>query len=230
MKRLLIIAAAVAATVLALHLLSAGQVSAQTPTPIPAGNYRIVIDCNAYYAGATGLTFTLNGTPLPGATPALSLKCSPDGQARQNIQAGQSWNDFKLQYWCTTGAPAGTPTPNTLDVPPSAELDTWYASICPSTGITHPSPTPTPGGPSPTPTNTPTPGPSPTPTPKNAEVQIDLVPVGGIAETSDVDAAALGATDSGGSSGTTNAVIGGIAVGLIVLGTGGWYARRRWLS
>jgi len=55
-------------------------------------------------------------------------------------------------------------------------------------------------------------------------------PVGGIAEAPDVDASALGATDSGGSSSATYAVIAVVAVGLIVLGTGGWYARRRWLS
>jgi len=54
--------------------------------------------------------------------------------------------------------------------------------------------------------------------------------VGGIAEAPDVDASALGATASGGSSGTTYAVIAGIVAGALMLGAGGWYARRRWLS
>ena len=53
---------------------------------------------------------------------------------------------------------------------------------------------------------------------------------GGIAEAPDVDASALEATTSGGSSGTTYAVIAGIAAGVVLLGAGGWYARRRWLS
>jgi len=54
--------------------------------------------------------------------------------------------------------------------------------------------------------------------------------IGGIAEAPDADASALEATASGGSSGTTYAAIAGIAAGLVVLGAGGWYARRRWLS
>jgi len=53
--------------------------------------------------------------------------------------------------------------------------------------------------------------------------------VGGIAEAPDADAS-LEATDSGGSSSTTYAVIAGIAAGAVLLGAGGWYARRRWLS
>jgi len=66
---------------------------------------------------------------------------------------------------------------------------------------------------------TPTPTPTPTATPFR---------IGGIAEAPDVDASALGATASGGSSGTTYAVIAGIAAGALMLGAGGWYARRRW--
>jgi len=54
-----------------------------------------------------------------------------------------------------------------------------------------------------------------------------VLAVGGVAEVAGADAAAMGATDSGGSSGTTYAVIAVAVVGLIVLGTGGWYARRR---
>ena len=54
--------------------------------------------------------------------------------------------------------------------------------------------------------------------------------IGGIAEDPGADASALEATTSGGSSGTTYAVIASIAAGLVVLGAGGWYARRRWLS
>ena len=54
--------------------------------------------------------------------------------------------------------------------------------------------------------------------------------IGGIAEAPDADASALEATASGGSSGTTYAVIAGIAAGALMLGAGGWYARRRWLS
>jgi len=225
MKRLLIIAAAVAATVLASLLLSGSQVSAQTPTPtptpIPAGNYRMVIDCDGYYAAATSLTLTLNGSDV--VTIPLSLRCSPGGQARQNFSAPSNWNDLKLQYWCglatptlppTPTPPPATPTtvpPDTLDipVPPRVELENWYLLNCPSTGITHGPDDGDPGEP---------------------RIQLDLAPVGGIADAPDVDAAALGATDSGGSSGTTNAVIAVAAVGLIVLGTGGWYARRRWLS
>jgi len=52
-------------------------------------------------------------------------------------------------------------------------------------------------------------------------------PVGGIAEAADADALPLGATASGGSSGTTYAVIAGIAAGAVLLAAGGWYARRR---
>jgi len=54
--------------------------------------------------------------------------------------------------------------------------------------------------------------------------------VGGIAEAPDADTSTLGATASGGSSGTTYAVIAGIVAGALMLGAGGWYARRRWLS
>jgi len=56
------------------------------------------------------------------------------------------------------------------------------------------------------------------------------ISIGGIAEAPDADASALEATTSGGSSTTIYAVIAGIAAGLVVLGAGGWYARRRWLS
>jgi len=54
--------------------------------------------------------------------------------------------------------------------------------------------------------------------------------IGGIAEAPDADASALEATTSGGSSTTTYAAIAGIAAGVVLLGAGGWYARRRWLS
>ena len=55
--------------------------------------------------------------------------------------------------------------------------------------------------------------------------------IGGIAEAPDADASALEATTTtGGSSTTTYAVIAGIAAGIALLGAGGWYARRRWLS
>ena len=223
MKRLLIIAAAVAATVLALQLSSATEVAAQTP--IAAGSYRIVIDCDGYYAGATSLTLTLDNSDV--VTIPVSLQCSPNGQARQDFTAPSNWNDSKLKYWCDNTKPVATPPPpplNTLDipVPPRVELDKWYGLICPSTGVSHPGPTPTPGGPTPTVIPTAAPG-----TPR---VQFDRNPVGGIAEVAGAEAAALGATESGGSSGTTYAVIAVVAVGLIVLGTGGWYARRRWLS
>ena len=60
---------------------------------------------------------------------------------------------------------------------------------------------------------------------KEAEMSI-----GGIAEAPDADASALEATTSGGSSTTTYAAIAGIAAGVVLLGAGGWYARRRWLS
>jgi len=54
--------------------------------------------------------------------------------------------------------------------------------------------------------------------------------LGGVAEAPDADTSTLGATASGGSSGTTYAVIASIAAGIVLLGAGGWYARRRWLS
>jgi hypothetical protein len=54
--------------------------------------------------------------------------------------------------------------------------------------------------------------------------------IGGIAEAPDADASSLEATASGGSSTTTYAVIASIAAGIVLLGAGGWYARRRWLS
>ena len=57
-----------------------------------------------------------------------------------------------------------------------------------------------------------------------------FLPIGGIAEAPDADASSLEATTSGGSSGTTYAAIAGIAAGVVLLGAGGWYARRRWLS
>lgn len=52
--------------------------------------------------------------------------------------------------------------------------------------------------------------------------------VGGIAEAPDADASALGATTSGESSAPPYAAIAGIAAGAVLLGAGGWYARRRW--
>jgi len=51
--------------------------------------------------------------------------------------------------------------------------------------------------------------------------------IGGIAEAPDVDASALGAAASGGSS-PPYAAIAGAAMGLVVLGAVGRYARRRW--
>jgi len=201
------------------------------PTPIPAGQYQVVIDCDGFYAGAASLTLTLNNNDVK--TFPLSLNCSPGGQARQTFKAPSDWNDSKLNYWCSSTKPTTPPPPpplNTLDirVPPRVDLDKWYALQCPSTGIGHP-PSPTP-----TPTGTPPPEPPiptviPTAAPGVPRVQIDRVPVGGIAEVAGAEAAALGATDSGGSSGTTYAVIAGIA-GVALLGAGGWYARRRWLS
>jgi len=205
MKRLLIIAAAVAATVLASLLLSGSQVSAQ----IPAGNYRIVIDCDGKYVGATSLTLTLNGSDV--VTIPLSLQCSPSGQARQNFSAPSNWNDSRLQYWCDNTKPAAPPPPpplNTLNIPVPLQLDKWYLLLCPSDGTTHTATDGAPGQP---------------------RIQLDSNPVGGVAEVADADASALGATDSGGSSTATYAVIAGIA-GVALLGAGGWYARRRWLS
>jgi len=62
-------------------------------------------------------------------------------------------------------------------------------------------------------------------------IKIDMdVSIGGIAEAPDADASALEATASDGSSGTTYAAIAGIAAAAMLLGAGGWYARRRWLS
>ena len=74
--------------------------------------------------------------------------------------------------------------------------------------------------------------------PSNSDLDIDLnivcqtgePPVGGVAEAPDVDTISLGAKASGGSSTTTYAVIAGIAAGAVLLGAGGWYARRCWLS
>jgi hypothetical protein len=57
----------------------------------------------------------------------------------------------------------------------------------------------------------------------------ELDGVGGIAEAPDVNASAPESTASGGSSGTTYAVI-AVVAGVALLGAGGWYARRRWLS
>ena len=79
----------------------------------------------------------------------------------------------------------------------------------------------------PTPTPTPTPPPTPTPTPTPTRTPTPRTGIGGIAEAPDADASTLGATASGGSSGTTYAVIAGIAAGAVLLAAGGWYARRR---
>jgi len=68
-----------------------------------------------------------------------------------------------------------------------------------------------------------TPTPTPTATPR-------FPPVGGIVEAVDAEASPVGATDSGSSSGTTYALLAGTAAVLVALGTGGWYARRRWLN
>jgi hypothetical protein len=69
----------------------------------------------------------------------------------------------------------------------------------------------------PTPTTTPTATPTPTP-----------APVGGVAEAPNGEESALGATDSGGSSDTTYAIIAIVAAGVVLLAAGGWYARSRW--
>ena len=198
-----------------------------TPTPIPPGQYRIVIDCDGYYTGATSLTLTLNNNEV--TTIPLTLNCSPGGQARETLNAPSNWNDSKLKYWCDVTKPSAPPPPplNTLDipVPPRVELDKWYGLECPSTGVGHP-PTPTPGA-------TPTPGgPAPTPIPTVApgepRIQLDRNPVGGIAEAPDVDASPLEGTASGGSSSAPYAAIAGAAAaGVVVLGAGGWYLRRR---
>ena len=209
MKRLLIIAAALIACMAAVYAISVSVSDAQAPNP--EGNYQAVVNCGNYQVGITAMTPTFNGTPVP-LTPVFGMECSPAGGGRTKFKMGSQWNDLRVQYWCKEPTPGVTPTPNTLEIPATAGvvLDKWYTLVCKSTGITH---TPQPGDP-----------------PGDAQVQIDLSKVGGIAEAPDGDAAALGATDSGGSSGTTNAAIAVVAVGLIVLGTGGWYARRRWLS
>jgi len=55
--------------------------------------------------------------------------------------------------------------------------------------------------------------------------------VGGIQNLPDIAESAAAAESSGGSSSLPYAAIAGAAVGLVVvLGAGGWYARRRWLS
>jgi len=54
--------------------------------------------------------------------------------------------------------------------------------------------------------------------------------VGGIQNLPDIAESAAAAESSGGSSSLPYAAIAGVAAGLVVLGAGGWYARRRWLS
>ena len=189
--------------------------STPTPTPTPPPgvggvgvNHQMVIDCDGYYAGATSLTLTLDTNVV--TTFPLSLNCSPGGQARQTFKAPSNWNDLKLVYWCDVTKPTTPPPPpllNTLDVPPSVQLDKWYALSCPSTGTTHGPDDGDPGEP---------------------RIQVDLLPVGGIAEAPDVDASALGATASGGSSSPPyGAIAGAAAGGALLLAAGGLWARRR---
>jgi hypothetical protein len=60
---------------------------------------------------------------------------------------------------------------------------------------------------------------------------LSAVGVGGIQALPDTaESAPATAESSGGASSATYAAIGGVAVALVVVGAGGWYARRRWLS
>lgn len=82
--------------------------------------------------------------------------------------------------------------------------------------------------PQPTPPATCTPGPSPTPTRTPAPTQSTGDPVGGIA---DLPGAATGAAEPAAtendSSRAPYRALAGAAAGIVVLGAGGWYARRR---
>jgi hypothetical protein len=87
--------------------------------------------------------------------------------------------------------------------PGQLKTNTWYTLICPSSAATS------------------TPG----PTPDSNDARIKITgSVGGVQALPDV----AGNADSGGSS--FPYPIAGAAMGLVVIGAGGWYARRRWLS
>jgi hypothetical protein len=130
--------------------------------------------------------------------------------AREEIRATGSWNDFEYEYWCAVGAPAGTPTPNTLNIPPHAVVGTWYGLECPSTGIVH--------------------TPDPTIAAGDAQLVIGLRAVGGVAEALGAEAAPATSESSGDTSSGVYVVIAGVVAGAMALGAGSWYARRRWLS
>lgn len=207
MRSLVLFAAA--AALAAAFFTNGGGVSAQTPTPTPfrPGAYPLIVECGNYNGGAVAYTFTNNGTPVSSATPIAGLACSPNQAARQNIQAPASWNDLKVQYWCTVGTPVGTPAANTLDIPPRVVLDKGYVLLCPSTGAVH---TPAPGDP-----------------PGDASVKLGTF-IGGVAELPDSDVLPLETSD--GSSESKYVLLAGIALGAILLGASGWYMRKRWLS
>jgi len=209
MKRLSILAAIVIAILVTTSVFSATAVFAQTPTPTPTpypkALYQITVSCGDHNVLVSKATFTADTTPVPGGLQS-TIECTADETESQVAVALQAWNDLEIEYQCPKGPPTGT-----LNIPPNGVTQgKWYKLDCP-------------------PPTASTPGPTPDLT-QDAAVKVEAYAVGGIAEASDVDASALGATASGGSSGTTYAVIAGIVAGALMLGAGGWYARRRWLS
>ena len=107
-----------------------------------------------------------------------------------------------------------TPTPTRTYTPTPTHTSTPTATRTPAfTSTPTRAPTVTPPG---------TPGPTDTPTPRP--------PVGGIAELADApESSAQPAEESHGPSLPYTAMAGAAAAGLVVLGAGAWYARKRWL-
>jgi len=186
--------------------------SADTLTP---GSYKFALRCGTTDTQVTKIEYTLDNVVNRTVIPA-NFTCAAGKTDEYFDKPVAAFNDIQFTYKCPL-----TNFLSQLYVPPPSDLKagTSYTLTCPSGG-----PTPTPGGPTPTPFPIPTQGPIPTPGSGDAKIAIDK-PVGGEQALPEV----AGNADSGGSS-LPYVAIAGAAAGLVVIGAGGWYARRRWLS
>lgn len=182
-------------------------ISTASADTLKAGIYLSTLSCGSGSCEVTQIEFTKGGVVQDTWTPqaGVPFKCTASGEAKAYQVPTHDFDDLAITYKCGTD-PAGV----LYIAPGQLEAGEAYTLTCPSSAVTS------------------TPG----PTPDSGDATITIKsssPVGGIAEVAGAEASALGATDSDGSSTATYAVI-AVVAGVALLGAGGWYARRRWLS
>jgi len=204
MKRLLILAAAVATAVVAAIVCLAPPPTTKVVAEMPAP------ESDSICGNGTVEPPEECDPPAPDSPQCPDWLCSGKAYCWSMCNINCKCSDPSGACGCVKGK-CGCECEVNADCPSERPICTGMGGLPYCTCVEAPTATPTPTAPTPTPR-------PPTPTPY----------IGGIAEAPDLDTSALEATASGGSSGTTYAVIAGIAAGVALLGAGGWYARRRW--